>query len=143
MTDDDCFKSMEPSTNQAGNKVVNFGITDNLREIDHEQCCQSGFQRVEGTEAYCDEEGPWNTTTRNNSKFGGPFNFDNFDEDEGRGGWEFTYYFKRPILVKGYIIQTANDCPNRDPVCWKIVKKNGCVVDEVQDAEPRGRFQKK
>jgi hypothetical protein len=36
MTDDDSFKSMTPARNQAGNKVVNFGITDNLREIDHE-----------------------------------------------------------------------------------------------------------
>ena len=118
LSDDDSLKSMTPARNMAGNKVINFGVTDNLKEIDHEQCCVSGFQRVEGTEAYNDGEGPWNATTRNWSKFGGPFNGDNFDEDAGRGGWEFTYYFKRPILVKGYIIQTANDCPNRDPVCW-------------------------
>lgn len=43
---------------------------------------------------------------------------DDFDEDAGRGGWEFTFYFKRPVLIKGYVLQTANDSPNRDPVCW-------------------------
>jgi hypothetical protein len=99
--------------------------------------------RVEGTEPYCEEEGPYNATRRDYSKFGGPFNFDDFDEEGGRGGWEFTYYFKRPILVKGYVIQTANDCPNRDPVCWRVTNKKGELIDEQVDAEPRGRFQKK
>jgi len=29
---------------------------------------------------------------------------DDFDEDAGRGGWEFTVYFKRPVLIKGYVL---------------------------------------
>lgn len=53
---------MTPARNYTGAKVVNFGITDNLREIDHEQCVDSGFMRVAGTEQYCDEEGPYNVT---------------------------------------------------------------------------------
>jgi len=36
LSDDDCFKSMVPARNQVGAKVINFGVTDNIREMDHE-----------------------------------------------------------------------------------------------------------
>jgi len=36
LSDDDVLTSMNPSKNGAGNKVINFGVTDNLREIAQE-----------------------------------------------------------------------------------------------------------
>lgn len=55
----------------------------------------------------------------------------------GKGSPSSTYFiidFQRPTAVDSYQWYTANDCPNRDPVSWRIEvsndKQNWVVVDE-------------
>lgn len=43
---------------------------------------------------------------------------------DGADIWEATYKFEKPILIRGYILETANVEPESDPKDWKIYCKN-------------------
>jgi len=38
--------------------------------------------------------------------------------------FELTYRYEHPVLVRGYIIESANDDPDSDPKDWKINCRN-------------------
>lgn len=56
-----------------------------------------------------------------------------------------TWKFTKPILLRGYILRTANDCPERDPRVWTLtgteVNVNSgedidhVVLDEREEAD--------
>eukprot|EP00355_Strombidium_rassoulzadegani_P000696 CAMPEP_0168608522 /NCGR_PEP_ID=MMETSP0449_2-20121227/672_1 /TAXON_ID=1082188 /ORGANISM="Strombidium rassoulzadegani, Strain ras09" /LENGTH=130 /DNA_ID=CAMNT_0008648513 /DNA_START=82 /DNA_END=474 /DNA_ORIENTATION=+ len=50
-------------------------------------------------------------------------------------GTYVQFQFKRPIFFKGYAFKLGNDCPERDPMFWKVIvkdcdgKKHRCTDD--------------
>ena len=55
-------------------------------------------------------EGPENTLSSNNDKYCTYFT----------EGFSMSWNFNEPILMRGYVIKTANDCPGRDPYDWTV-----------------------
>jgi hypothetical protein len=55
-----------------------------------------------------------------------------------------AYKFEKPILLRGYMIKTANDCPEYDPKDWEIncrsLDGEDIIVHTVEDEAPRDRF---
>lgn len=75
-----------------------------------------------------------------NNKYAGP------KEDDEK--FILAYKFEKPILLKGYMIKTANDCPGRDPKDWIINCLNidggeDVVAHTVENEDPRDRFTEK
>ena len=56
----------------------------------------------------------------------------NFDSDEK---WFVTIKLWKPIFMRGYSLQTANDEPQRDPKSWEIKAKkvNIHTGEEAED----------
>ena len=96
-----------------------------LKEVDHEQATEVGFQTVEGTAAW------------NEDKFEGPIN----QEDDTT--LNLTYTFEKPILFQGYMLQTADDNADWDPKNWRVVNESGEVVHTVEDESPKERLEEK
>ena len=53
------------------------------------------------------------------------------------GSIELTYIYEHPVLVKGYILQCANDDPDSDPKDWKIICNdiNSGTENEIHNVE--------
>ena len=48
------------------------------------------------------------------------------------GTLELTYTYEHPVLVRGYILKTANDDQDSDPKDWKIVCTNVETNEEIE-----------
>jgi len=110
-----------------------------LTSMDLEQALNDGTLKVSETNSPFNRgEGARNTALlgSDRSKFGASVNF-------SRETFDLEYVFEKPVLMAGYIIQTANDTPERDPVNWTIQDENGNVIHTVKDERPRGRFEDK
>ena len=64
------------------------------------------------------------------------------------GIFNLTYQFEKPLLIKGYILETANDNAGNDPKdwrinCWNIEKCYEQDIHVVKDEEPRDRWVEK
>jgi hypothetical protein len=69
--------------------------------------------KITGSQPFCDGESCSQVILNDESKFGGDLPY-----------W-FKLEFDEPILVKGYKIETANDCEERDPKSWELLDENG------------------
>jgi hypothetical protein len=61
---------------------------------------------------------------------------------------DLTYRFKKPILVRGYSLKTANDGHEHDPKDWTIECNNVAdnqptLLHTVEGDEPRDRLAEK
>jgi len=46
-----------------------------------------------------------------------------------QGVFELTYIFEKPILIRGYILETADCDPENDPKDWTVDCRN--IADNV------------
>lgn len=69
------------------------------------------------------QEWPWKCLYNNQ----GPG--DKWITDAGGRGW-LKYKFKKPLMIRGYGLKSANDCPNRDPKHFEL------WVHDVMDERP-------
>ena len=106
-----------------------------LKEVDLEQAAEVGFLAVQASPAF---EEAINATKRETegSKFGGPVTeiFENGNQ------FNLTYTFEKPILIQGYMLQTADDEPEWDPKSWEIINKDGEVLHSVEDENQKDRL---
>ena len=62
--------------------------------------------------------------------------------------FEVTYTFKKPVLFRGYIMETSNDGPENDPKDW-VINVHNCEsnedadIHEVNREPPRERWTEK
>ena len=105
-----------------------------LKEVDLEQAAEVGFLAVDGSPAF--EEAINATKREQGSKFGGPTSeiFENGNQ------FNLTYIFEKPILIQGYMLQTADDEPEWDPKSWKVMNKDGEVLHSVEDENQKDRL---
>jgi len=80
----------------------------------------------------------------------GDYNADAATTNEGTFGgklkngiFKLSYEFIKPVLMKGYMIKTADDFKLCDPKNWTIEDENGNVVHAINDEEERGRNEEK
>jgi hypothetical protein len=106
-----------------------------LKEVDLEQAAEVGFLAVQASPAF--EEAINATKREQGSKFGGPTTeiFENGNQ------FNLTYTFEKPILIQGYMLQTADDEPEWDPKSWKVMNKDGEVLHSVEDENQKDRSQ--
>ena len=65
-----------------------------------------------------------------------------------QGVFELTYIFEKPILIRGYILETADCDPENDPKDWTVDCRNiadnvQTVISTVIDEGNRDRFVEK
>jgi hypothetical protein len=65
-----------------------------------------------------------------------------------QGVFELTYRFEKPILIRGYILKTANDGNECDPKDWTVDCRNiadnvSTVISTVNDESDRDRLAEK
>jgi len=64
------------------------------------------------------------------------------------GVFELTYRFEKPILFRGYILETANIEPENDPKSWTVDCRNiadnvSTVVSTIEGEKDRERWVEK
>ena len=120
------------------NKIETEYDVSDLKEVDLEQAVEVGFLAVDGSPAF---EPAINATKRESEdyKFGGPVS----DLFENGDVFILTYTFEKPILIQGYMLQTASDEPEWDPKCWTVMNNNGEVLHQVIDENQKERLEEK
>ena len=83
------------------------------KEFDLKKAYENGTLKITGSDPFGPGESCLQAIFNDESKFGGECPF-----------W-LKYEFKEPIFVEGYIIETANDEPGRDPKDWQILDEDG------------------
>ena len=67
-----------------------------------------------------------NATTKDKRKYSGPLIE---GSESSQGTFDLTYRFEKPILIRGYILETANCDPENDPKDWIVDCRN--IADNV------------
>lgn len=116
-------------------------ILDEMYPINIEQGRDLQFIYISGSPSIDDEHDAPNVGSKDKRKFA-------CEQMDGSDIWEATYKFERPILVRGYILETANVDPESDPKDWKIVckdimTKHEIVIHTVTGEETRERWNEK
>ena len=98
-----------------------------LYEIDLTQAIEIGFNEVDGSDSYGNDQ-IQNVTLDDNSIFSGPKG-----EDDN---FQITYNFSGPVFIKQYMIRLQNgDERNQDPMIWKLENESGKVIAAQDDED--------
>jgi len=95
-------------------KCLEFKKVEPMYPVNCEQALEVEFLKVEGS-LHEEEFVATHATSKSKNKFRGPIVDDMF---------ELTYRFEKPILIRGYILETANVEGECDPKDWKINCRN-------------------
>jgi len=106
--------------------------------MDLKKALETGFLTVSGSKPFAKNESFGNAALNDRSKFGSSAGL----KKQGNT-FLLEYTFQTEIKMSGYMIMTANDCPERDPKKWTIENERGEVIHSVENEEKRGRFSNK
>ena len=84
---------------------------EELYPINGEQARDIEFLKVSGSACIDPDHDASNAASKDKQKF---------SAEMKNGIWELTYSFWIPVLIRGYIIETANDPADSDPKNWKV-----------------------
>jgi len=93
-------------------ECLEFRLLDKMYPINCFQAHEIGFLRVVDSD---ENESYLNALTDSFENFSGQFN---------NGICELTYRFKKPVLIRGYILSTSSESSSNDPKSWKINCRN-------------------
>jgi len=120
------FAKMENKLNAFNHRLCTVDSVEQLIPFDLEKAFEAGDVKVSGSPAN-DNEGPENTVSGSLwNKCCGP-------AEEGQD-FCLTFSFKKPVIIRGYGIRSANDFPVRDPLAWTLCAgENGEKPIDMKD----------
>ena len=116
-------------------------VQDEIWPVNIQQGRDLDFITIHGSPSIDDSHDVSNIATKDNNCYA-------CNKSDGADNWEVTYKFVKPILIRGYILQTGDGGEEFDPKDWKINCKNFFTQKEedihtVTDEEKRDRLAEK